>query len=218
MRSNLYSWKLLCTMRPFSIFNSGNIRVDRPSMTEPWTWFSAPLRLTIWAPISVTTTTRSTFSSPCFRHRHFGHLGDVAAVAEVKRDALALPARKRALAPAGLVGHLLQHVFHAAHMVGLAALAGARHDLLVAQQLQAEGERVAPGRMGQFVDKAVEHPGEDVAAGSAPRAHRNAAFERGLLEQAVAAASGRGIRRPTGCRRCPAAARSCRRARRGWRR
>ena len=33
-------------------------------MIEPCTWFSAPLRLTIWEPTSTAATTRSTLSSP----------------------------------------------------------------------------------------------------------------------------------------------------------
>ena len=37
-----------------------------PSVIEPWTWFSAPLRFTIWEPTSTEATTRSTVRSPAF--------------------------------------------------------------------------------------------------------------------------------------------------------
>ena len=59
MRSMGYRSKLDCSTRPFSNVTDRPAMVDKPSMTDPSSWFSAPERLTI-GPTSAATVTRWT--------------------------------------------------------------------------------------------------------------------------------------------------------------
>ena len=60
MRVGWYWPKLPCTARPLSIVISQFITWLMPSMTEPCTWFTAPVGLMIWRPMSHATQTFST--------------------------------------------------------------------------------------------------------------------------------------------------------------
>ena len=96
------------------------------------------------------------------------------------------PRGRRSAAPARLVGHFAQNAFHARRAVGQAAIARARPRRRVrpaGPSRNASGSRSRG--VGQFVDEALDDPGEDVAARCAPRPHRDAAFDRRLLEQAI---------------------------------
>ena len=84
---------------PFSIVISCASASAMPSSTAPCTWFSALLGLMIWLPMSPATHTLSTFTAPSLRHRRLHDFGEVAAMAEVERDAHARALRQRASCP-----------------------------------------------------------------------------------------------------------------------
>ena len=57
-------------------------------------------------------------------------------------------------APAGFLGHQLQHAAHTLCIVAVAARSS--HHGLVAQEFQPKRHRVCIGRMGQFVDERLD--------------------------------------------------------------
>ena len=118
------------------------------------------------------------FELTFLRHGDFRDHGNVAAVAEVKRDALALAFREFLRVPAGFLG---DELYHTEHTVGVVVAAE-----LLAEQLKPHFKRVAAGRVRQLVDEALHHKREHVVAGSAPRTHRDVALDYGLFGEIVA--------------------------------
>src|SRR5665647_1478049 len=106
-------------------------------------------------------------------------------MAEVKGNPLALASHNLLAPPIGLLRNFGQNAAHSCHVVGYAMLAGSRHNVLVSQQFQTELKWVAPRRVRQFIDKAVNDPGKHIAAWSTPWTHGNCALHGRLLKQAV---------------------------------
>ena len=143
-----------------------------PSITEPCTWLIAVLRVDDRACRRLRRPTPCRPASRAARvDAHLGHLGEVAAVAEVEGHAHARALRQLCRAPAGLLAPRARSTPRMRAGVVAGACRRAR-DGRLAEQVEAELHRVLAGRVRQLVDERLEHEADALLPRRAQRARR----------------------------------------------
>ena len=174
MPQQRWSWKLLCTALPPSMVISWPAAPTARPCTEPCTWLIAPLGLMIVLPTSPTTHTLWTVS--CRRpSRYIGHLGEIAAVAELERDAHAAALRRLRLpqpdfsATSSTTPRMRPALNRRRAPSAVVTTRGC------AEQLEAELHRILARRMRDLVDERLEDEASALLPGARSATGRHAA-------------------------------------------